>query len=175
LQDRQAEAILLTLIEEGPKVLREPKNYDVRANLMWCATQALNGIIGCGVPQDWASHMIGHELTALFGIDHGESLAVVLPAVLTYKKEEKSQKLVQYAERVWNIHTGSEQARRDAGIAKTEEFFRSLGIVTRFKDYKIDPQEANRIASTLEERGMKLGEKQNILRPDVLKILALCT
>ena len=103
LQDRQAEAILLTLIEEGPKALADPQNYAVRANLMWCATQALNGLIGCGVPQDWTTHMIGHELTALYGIDHAQSLALVLPGTLRHQRQRKRAKLLQYAQRVWNL------------------------------------------------------------------------
>jgi len=89
LQDRQAEAILLTLVEEGPKALAEPWNYVVRASLMWCATQALNGLIGCGVPQDWATHAIGHELTALYGIDHAQSLAIILPGMMQQQIDRK--------------------------------------------------------------------------------------
>ncbi|MFA7061140.1 MAG: iron-containing alcohol dehydrogenase, partial [Pedobacter sp.] len=72
IQDRFAEGLLLTLIEEGPKALAEPDNYDVRSNLMWCASLGLNGLIGAGVPQDWATHMVGHELTALYGLDHAK-------------------------------------------------------------------------------------------------------
>ena len=90
----------MTLLEEGPKALADPKNYAVRANLMWCATQALNGLIGCGVPQDWITHMIGHELTALYGVDHAQSLAIVYPGVLQHQKDRKRAKLLQYAERV---------------------------------------------------------------------------
>ncbi|HRV45364.1 MAG TPA: iron-containing alcohol dehydrogenase, partial [Smithellaceae bacterium] len=114
LQDRFAEALLLTLIEEGPRALAEPKNYDVRANLMWCATLGLNGLISVGVPQDWATHMIGHELTALRGLDHGKSLAVVLPVLLKMRAREKKDKLLQYAERVWGITAGEDAARIDA-------------------------------------------------------------
>lgn len=89
LQDRQAEAVLLTLVEEAPKILVKPSDYDVRANLMWAATNALNGLIGCGVPQDWATHMIGHELTAFYGIDHAPSLAVVLPSLWRHTQPAK--------------------------------------------------------------------------------------
>ncbi|NQD93010.1 iron-containing alcohol dehydrogenase, partial [Pseudomonas sp. CrR25] len=103
LQDRYAEGLLQTLIEEGPKALADPQDYNVRANLMWCATQALNGLIGCGVPQDWATHMIGHELTALYHIDHAQTLAVILPALLAERRQAKRAKLLQYAGRVWQI------------------------------------------------------------------------
>jgi NADP-dependent alcohol dehydrogenase len=99
-QDRAAEGILQTLIEIGPKTLADPKDYDARANLMWCATMALNGLIATGVPVDWTTHMIGHELTAMFGIDHGKTLAIVQPAVWAVRKGKKRDKLLQYAERV---------------------------------------------------------------------------
>ncbi len=112
LQDRQAEALLLTLLEEGPKAMDEPNNYEVRANLMWCATQALNGLIGCGVPQDWTTHMIGHELTALYGVDHAQSLAIVLPGVLQHQKDRKRAKLLQYSDRVWGMQTRTRGAPR---------------------------------------------------------------
>jgi NADP-dependent alcohol dehydrogenase len=89
IQDRFAEGILLTLIEDGPKALQEPENYNVRANIMWAATQALNGLIGAGVPQDWATHMLGHELTAMHGLDHAQTLAIVLPALWNEKRDTK--------------------------------------------------------------------------------------
>jgi NADP-dependent alcohol dehydrogenase len=97
IQDRFAEGILLTLVEDGPKALKEPENYDVRANIMWAATQALNGLIGAGVPQDWATHMLGHELTAMHGLDHAQTLAIVLPALWNEKRDTKRAKLLQYA------------------------------------------------------------------------------
>jgi NADP-dependent alcohol dehydrogenase len=125
-QDRTAEGILQTLIEIGRKTIDEPEDYDARANLVWCATMALNGLIGAGVPQDWTSHMIGHELTALFHIDHGTTLAILLPSVLTVLKDQKRAKLLQYAERVWNINEGSEDSRIEEAIVKTRKFFESL-------------------------------------------------
>jgi NADP-dependent alcohol dehydrogenase len=119
LQDRIAEGILQTLIEIGQTTIDEPENYDARANLVWSATMALNGIIGVGVPQDWTSHMIGHELTALFGIDHGQTLAIVLPALLEVRRQQKHAKLVQFAERVWHIENGTEDEKIDLAIQKT--------------------------------------------------------
>jgi len=173
LQDRQAEAILLTLIEEAPKALAEPRNYAVRANLMWCATQALNGLIGCGVPQDWTSHMIGHELTALYGIDHGQSLALVLPGVLQHQRERKRAKLLQYAARVWNIRNGDDDARATQAIEKTEQFFRSLGVGTRFADYHIPGEAVNLVASRLAQRRLQLGEHGDLGEKEVKEILTL--
>jgi NADP-dependent alcohol dehydrogenase len=172
LQDRQAEAVLLTLVEEGPKALADPQNYAVRANVMWSATQALNGLIGCGVPQDWATHMIGHELTALYGIDHAQSLALVLPGVLRCQKQRKRAKLLQYGERVWGLRDGGEDARIEQAIDKTERFFRSLGVSTRLAEYKIPREAVTLVAARLANRGMKLGEHQDLSEKEVQEILA---
>ncbi len=173
LQDRQAEAILLTLVEEGPKALAAPDDYDARANVMWAATQALFGIIACGVPQDWATHMIGHELTALYGVDHAQSLAVVYPAMMRHQREQKRGKLLQYGARVWDVTEGSEEERIDKTVAVTEEFFRSLGVKTRLAEYGIT-EGIERVGERLEARGAKLGERGNIGRKEVDAILALC-
>ncbi|WP_105665302.1 alcohol dehydrogenase [Cronobacter dublinensis] len=163
IQDRFAEGILLTLIEEGPKALEEPENYDVRANLMWAATQALNGLIGAGVPQDWATHMLGHELTAMHGLDHAQTLAVVLPALWNEKRNEKRAKLLQYAGRVWNITEGSDDERIDAAIAATRRFFETMGAPTRLRDYGLDGSSIPALLAKLEEHGLTaLGEHQDI-------------
>jgi NADP-dependent alcohol dehydrogenase len=164
---------LLTLIEEGPKALADPRNYDVRANLMWCATQALNGLIGCGVPQDWASHMMGHELTALYGIDHAQSLALVLIGVLRHQQQRKRAKLLQYAHRVWNITAGDEDAQISEAIDRTEHFFRSLGVGTRFADYNIPHDAIDLVAKRLAKRRMKLGEHADLEETQVKEILAM--
>ena len=173
LQDRQAEAILLTLVEEGPKALAAPDDYDARANVMWAATQALFGIIACGVPQDWATHMIGHELTALYGVDHAQSLAVVYPAMMRHQRGQKRGKLLQYGARVWDVTEGSEEERIAKTVAVTEEFFRSLGVKTRLAEYGIT-EGIERVGERLEARGAKLGERGNIGRKEVDAILALC-
>ncbi|EKP4474992.1 alcohol dehydrogenase [Cronobacter dublinensis] len=163
IQDRFAEGILLTLIEEGPKALKEPENYDVRANLMWAATQALNGLIGAGVPQDWATHMLGHELTAMHGLDHAQTLAVVLPALWNEKRNEKRAKLLQYAGRVWNITEGSDDERIDAAIAATRRFFETMGAPTRLSDYGLGGSSIPALLAKLEEHGLTaLGEHQDI-------------
>lgn len=175
LQDRQAEAVLLTLIAEGPKALKSPQDYNVRANVMWCATQALNGVIACGVPQDWSTHMIGHELTALYGVDHAQSLATVLPGTMQHERARKRAKLLQYAARVWQLHDGDEDARIDQAIAKTEAFFQSLGVPTRLANYKIPSEAAAIVAARIADRGMRLGEHQDIGKKEVEEILALRT
>lgn len=154
IQDRMAEGILKTLIEVGPVTLAEPENYDVRANLMWSATSALNGYIGVGVPQDWSTHMIGHELTDLFGMDHAQSLAVVLPSLWKLRKDQKRAKLVQYAERVWDIREGSDDEKVDLAIEKTRDFFESLGVKTRLSQYGVEHNQIESVIKALEAHGM---------------------
>jgi NADP-dependent alcohol dehydrogenase len=175
VQDRFAEGLLSTLVEEGPKALAEPHNYEVRANLMWTATLALNGLIGAGVPQDWATHMVGHELTALYNLDHAQTLAVVLPAMLRVRRDAKRTKLLQYAERVWNIREGSEDERIDTAIARTEAFFRSVGVGTRLPDYQLGAEAIEPVLKALEaHRMVKLGERRDVTLEVSRKVLELC-
>lgn len=163
VQDRYAESLLLTLIETGPQALANPTDYDVRANLMWAATQALHGAVGAGVPQDWATHMIGHEITALYGLDHAQTLAVVLPNLLDVRRDVKRAKLLQYADRVWGLRTGDEDARIDQAIAQTRAFFEALGVRTRLADYGIGAEAVERIVAQLEaHRMIKLGEDRAV-------------
>ncbi len=162
LQDRWAEGILLTLIEEGPKVLANRKDYDAAANFMWCATVALNGAISVGVPQDWATHMIGHELTAYHGIDHARTLAIVLPGMMHIKRNNKKDKILQYGERIWGITTGSDDEKIDAAIAKTIAFFESVGIPTTLPEYQVPTETIAKIKNRFENSGTKLGEKADI-------------
>jgi NADP-dependent alcohol dehydrogenase len=173
LQDRLAEAIMLALIEEGPKVLADPNDYDARANIMWAATCALNGFISVGVPQDWATHLIGHEITAEYGTDHAQTLAVVLPGTMQLRREAKNAKLLQYGERVLGIATGSDDERIDAAIAATEEFFRSLGQKTMLSEYDIGPEACDVVAKRIGMYPFKLGEHQDIGEAEVRKILKL--
>lgn len=173
LQDRFAEGVLLTLIEEGPKTLAEPRNYDARANVMWCATMALNGLIGVGVPQDWATHGIGHELTALFGLDHAQTLAVVLPSLLTVQKAGKLDKLVQYAERVWDIRQGSPEQKAELAIVSTRAFFEAMGVKTRLSEYGVAADQLGAVPERLAARGpIALGEHGDIDGEKVREILA---
>ena len=168
LQDRQAEAILATLLEEAPKVRSAPQDYEVRANLMWCATQALNGVIGLGVPQDWATHMIGHELTALYGLDHGQALAIVLPGVLRHDLPRRQAKLRQYLQRVWR-----REGEAALAIDLTEDFFHQVGVATRLADYQIDANDAAaKVAQRLAARGGPgLGPHQDLGPDQVADIL----
>ena len=157
LQDRLAEAILATLIQVGPQTLAQPRDYDSRASLMWSATLALNTLISCGVPQDWSTHMIGHELTALYGLAHAETLAVVLPGVWAHQLAKKEAKLLQYGQRVWGETTA------EAAIGRTEEFFHALGMPTRLSAYQIDAEEAAAaVERRFTERAVKFGEHEDI-------------
>ncbi|RKE02124.1 iron-containing alcohol dehydrogenase [Marinifilum flexuosum] len=171
VQDRFAEGLLLTLIEEGPKAMAsETPDYENRANLMWAATMALNGLIGMGVKSDWATHMIGHELTAFHGIDHGVTLAIVLPGLLTKLKEQRGEKLLQYAERIWNITEGTDEERKTLAIQKTEEFFQSVGIATRLGDHKVGQDSIDIISKRFIERGY-VGMLPDVAAADVAEIL----
>lgn len=171
IQDRFAESILLTLIEEGPKYLANRKDYESAANFMWAATMALNGLIGTGVPQDWATHMIGHELTAFHGIDHARTLAIVLPGVMKVKSDSKKDKILQYGERIWGITEGSEESRISATIDKTVEFFESLSVPTRLKDYNVPFDTIIKIVNRFVDRGYKIGENRDIAPSDIQVIL----
>lgn len=163
VQDRFAEGILLTLIEEGPKALANPEDYQVRANVMWCATLALNGLIGAGVPQDWATHMIGHELTALYHLDHAQTLAIIMPSMLRVRREAKRAKLLQFAERVWGLREGDEDARIEAAIGRMQDFFEQMGVKTRLSDYGLGAPQVEELLVVLEKyRRTKLGEHRDV-------------
>jgi NADP-dependent alcohol dehydrogenase len=169
VQDRFSEGLLQTLIEEGPKALAPETKDDlaVRANVMWSATMALNGLIGAGVPQDWTTHMIGHELTGAHGIDHARTLSIVLPAVMKVRREEKREKLLQYAERVWHIREGDDDARIDQAISATETFFEKMGVPTRLSHVDLGESDIEPMIVKLTEHGMvKLSEHRNVT-PDI--------
>lgn len=163
IQDRFSEGILQTMIEIGHQTIDEPENYDIRANHVWASTLALNTLIGAGVPQDWATHLIGHELTAAYHLDHAVTLAIVLPALLEVKKADKLQKLVQYAERVWHITEGNDEEKATLAIEKTRAFFESLGVPTHLKDYGLGEEAIETVVQQLEHHGMvAMGETQDI-------------
>ncbi|MFQ2061497.1 iron-containing alcohol dehydrogenase [Aeromonas veronii] len=173
VQDRLAEGLLQVLVENGPRALAEPTNYQVRANLMWAASLALNGLIGCGVPQDWASHAIGHQLTALYGLDHGQSLAVVLPSLLRERASQKQDKLAQFAERVWHSTREDKALRIEEAIIRTEQFFQKMGLGTRLADYGLSESCIPAVCSNLKRVGRTaLGEQQDIDPDRVARILA---
>jgi NADP-dependent alcohol dehydrogenase len=171
IQDRFAESILVTLVEEGPKVLTNRTDYESAANFMWSATMALNGLIGVGVPQDWATHMIGHELTAYHGIDHAQTLAIVLPGIMQIKRKQKEVKILQLGERVWGIRDGNTDDKIDRTIKKTIDFFESVGLPTKLPDYGVTTKTIDLICDRFEKRGFKIGEKADIGPAEIRLIL----
>ncbi|ANA15176.1 MULTISPECIES: iron-containing alcohol dehydrogenase [Acetobacter] len=171
-QDRFSEGLLSSLVEIGPRIVATPDDYDLRSNLMWVATLALNGLIGAGVPHDWSTHMIGHEITAKYHIDHARTLAIVFPALIKVRRAEKRAKLLQYATRVWNLTDGTEDQRIDVAIRKTEEFFEGLGVPTRLSAYEIGAEGINDLVGQLEDHGMThLGENGDVTLDVSRKIL----
>lgn len=175
LQDRIAEGILQTLAEIGPQVVENPTDYKLASNLMWSCTMALNGLLNKGVPTDWATHMIGHELTALYNIDHARTLAIIGPNLYRVLLETKKEKLAQYGERVWQVEGTTVEEKANNAIAKTVAFFHSMGMQTKLSDYTSEyAKTADFISNRFEERGWKtLGEKQNITPEKVKEIVAM--
>jgi NADP-dependent alcohol dehydrogenase len=172
VQDRFSEGLLLTLIEEGPKALAKPEDLEVRANIMWTATLALNQLIGSGVPQDWTTHMIGHEITGYFGVDHGRTLTIVLPAVMKVRRKQKEEKLLQYAERIFGIKDGSVNERIDSAIAKTVEFFKKMEVPTSLADVKLGEADIDIIVKSLEAHNRSgMSERQDIGPKECREIL----
>jgi NADP-dependent alcohol dehydrogenase len=165
VQDRFSEGLLQTLIEEGPKALlpNTRNDLDVRANIMWSATMALNGLIGAGVPQDWTTHMIGHELTGVFDVDHARTLSVILPAVMKVRREQKREKLLQYATRVWQINEGDDDTRIDRAILLTEQFFIQMQVPIRLSEINLGSSDIDLLIERLKKHGMTaIGEQRNI-------------
>jgi NADP-dependent alcohol dehydrogenase len=175
LQDRISESILQTLIEIGPKVVENPGDYKLASNFVWCATMALNGLIQKGVPSDWATHMIGHELTALYEIDHARTLAIIGPNLYRVMFDTKKEKLAQYGQRVWNLKGDSTEDIAEQAIEKTVAFFHEMGMKTKLSENTENYEKtADFIVERFEERGWKtLGEKQNISLDKVRTIVEM--
>jgi len=175
LQDRISESILQTLIEIGPDVVENPSDYKLASNFVWSATMALNGLIQKGVPSDWATHMIGHELTALYEIDHARTLAIIGPNLYRVMFDTKKEKLAQYGQRVWNIQGNSTEEIAEKAIEKTVEFFHKMGMKTKISENAENIEKtADFIVNRFEERGWKaMGEKQNITLEKVRAIVEM--
>ena len=171
VMDYFAEGILKTLIEIAPALIKEERDYANHADFMLAATMGLNGFIAMGVDQDWSTHMIGHELTALHGLDHAVTLAIVYPGTMDVMRKEKEAKLLQYAAHVWGITEGTTAQRIDEAIQKTEAFFQSLSVKTRLGDYGIGEETIQTIVSRFTERGWQLGENKSVSPAVAEKIL----
>lgn len=174
IMDRWAEGLLLSIIEIAPKIKENPKDYNLMADYMLSATLALNDFIRMGISQDWATHQLGHELTALHGITHGHSLAIVMPGLLKVLRQQKFDKLLQYGERVFNITEGSEEEKVNKTIDKTEEFYRSLGLTTRLPEVGVGLDTIETIAVRFNKRGVAFGENNNVTGDVAREILIKC-
>lgn len=174
LMDRWAEGILQTLVEIAPLTVENPDDYEVMAHYMLCASLALNGMISMGVTQDWATHMIGHELTAIHGITHAESLTVVMPAMMTVLSQQKREKIIQYGERVWGITGDDLDLCVVNTIAQTESFFKNLGLKTRLSELEIGEATITEIQKRFNDRNFKLGEGQNVTGDIARVVLEEC-
>lgn len=174
LQDRQAEALLLALKDEAPKVFENPQDYETRANIFWMASQALNGWLNVGAPQCWATHNIGHEITAQTGVDHGRSLALVLPGVWRSQRKEKADKIIQLGRRVFGVSETDSDKAIDLTIDATKNFFKSLGINASKKEYGVTSDIINEIARIIDSRGVKFGDLCNIDGKKIIEIMNLC-
>ena len=174
VMDRWAEGLLSTVMEIAPLIKKDKKNYDLMADFMLTATMGLNGYVAMGVTEDWSTHMIGHELTALHGITHGETLAIVFPGTLRVLREQKRGKILQYAQRVLGINAGSEDEVIDEAIRRTEEFFRSLGLTTRLTENNIGEETICEIERRFTERGAAYGEAANVNGEIAAQILRSC-
>ena len=158
VMDRWAESILQTLVEIAPKIRENKQDYQLMADFMMSATMALNGFIALGTSQDWATHMIGHEITALTGLAHGHTLAIVMPGTMYVMRKEKGEKIMQFGARVFGVVSGTHDFRIDETIRKTEEFFRSLGLTTRLSEEHIGTDVIDEIERRFTERDVHFGE-----------------
>ena len=173
IQDSFAEGVLSTLLEDGPKLLEHPTDYDARANVMWAATQGLNDILSVGVPGDWSSHAIGHELTAVYGMDHAQTLAIIVPALFTHQLEAKREKLTQMALRVFH-YQGDIHRAAEFAIEKIREFFEQMGLKTNFSALGIDDSQFPLVLKKLaEHRPPFIGERKDIDLAAVERILRM--
>lgn len=174
LMDRWSEGILHTVVETAPQALSDKPDYDTMSEYMLSATLALNDMIRMGVSQDWATHMIGHELTALHGLTHGATLAIVINGTLRVLRDQKHAKLLQYGERIWGITGGSEEERIDRTIARTEEFFRSLGLSTHLAEEGIGETTIAEVERRFNAQGVHYGEAGNVDGAMARRILEAC-
>lgn len=158
VMDRWAEGLLRTIVEIAPQIKENQTDYQLMADFMMSATMALNGFIAMGVTEDWSTHMIGHELTALCGLTHGHTLAIVMPGTMHVLRRQKEAKLLQFGERIFGVVAGTHDMRIDETIRKTEAFFRSLGLTTRLSEENIGMDIIDEIERRFNERNVHFGE-----------------
>ncbi len=168
-----SETVLEVLIEWGPKLV-ETRSEEACENVMWAANQALNGLIGAGVPQDWSTHMIGHAITAIYGVDHARTLSMIMPSVFRYCLNTKAPMLARYARRVWKSDQLDDVKAAEQAIVRTEEFMAHMGCPVRISQQDALEVDVEALVSHLEKAGhTELGENQDIRPEDVRKILSM--
>ena len=175
LTDRIGEAVMLTLINEAPKVMKNPTDYEARANLMWAGTLAHNDICGVGREQDWASHKLEHELSGLYDVTHGAGLAVIFPAWMKYVMKQDVLRFAQYAVRIWGCEMDFQNPEKTAleGIGRYESFMQSIGMPTRFADIGAKAEDIPVLIEKLQLGESTLGSFVKLSIEDIRKIYEL--
>lgn len=173
--DRLCEGTLMAIINEAPKVMRNPEDYGARANLMWAGMIAHNGTCGVGCEEDWASHFLEHEISAIYGVTHGAGLSVIFPAWMTWMVEHNVGKIAQYAVRVWDVpESEDKKAVALEGIGKLKAFFSSLGLPVTFKELGIENPDIDRLADSLHRnKGELVGNYVKLTKQDSKEIYHL--
>jgi hypothetical protein len=174
LTDRVAEGVLMAIINEAPRVMAHPDDYEARANIMWAGTLAHNGVCGCGRVEDWSSHAMEHELSALYGVTHGAGLAVVQPAWMTYMAEHRPQKVAQMARRLFGISGSDEKTVALQGIEKLRQFFRSIGMPTTLAELGVEHPDFDALVARLHQnKGAVFGGYMQLTEADTRAIYKL--
>ena len=173
--DRLCEGTLMAIINEAPKVMRNPEDYGARANLMWAGMIAHNGTCGVGCEEDWASHFLEHEISAIYGVTHGAGLSVIFPAWMTWMVEHNVGKIAQYAVRVWGVpESEDKKAVALEGIGKLKAFFNSLGLPVTFKELGVENPDIDRLADSLHRnKGELVGNYVKLTKQDSKEIYRL--
>lgn len=173
--DRLCEGTLMAIINEAPKVMRNPEDYGARANLMWAGMIAHNGTCGVGCEEDWASHFLEHEISAIYGVTHGAGLSVIFPAWMTWMVERNVGKIAQYAVRVWGVpESEDKKAVALEGIGKLKNFFTSLGLPVTFKELGVENPDIDRLADSLHRnKGELVGNYVKLTKQDSKEIYRL--
>ncbi len=172
ISDRLAEGTLMAIIEEAPKVFKNPKDYDARANIMWSGMIAHNGTCGVGRAEDWASHFMEHEISAVYDVAHGAGLAVVFPAWLTWMADHHPFKVAQFAKRVWSVECkGDDKQIALEGIKCFKEFLASIGMPLNFTELGIPNPDIDLLVKKLHtNKGLTVGAYYSLSEKDTREI-----
>ena len=173
ITDALCEAVMRTVVKEGAKVMANPRDYDARANIMWAGTVAHNNVCGVGRAQDWSSHGIEHELSALYDCAHGAGLAVVMPAWMEYVMEADIARFARFAERVWDVCEGSPEEMAKEGIRRYRAWLKSIGMPQNFAELGAKAEDIPALVEKLGLKGNTLGAFRPLNDADVTAILRI--